>query len=201
MFEKVVDGIKFTADEKDIDMQISELITYYRKYVDAGLFGNSPVISDSEDATSYLLEKLNEEGMNFQIYDLASKHDTRFEDLINLMNKGLVVVKGFEEYTSFVQENYFNNNRVELYKDKIVDEAKYRLYGGINLRRDSYFNDLKTIFVFSDSEYTIFNNVAFDFCTYCFSLTDFNEEFKPVSNSKVKSLTQYYSQKRLGIIK
>ena len=95
------------------------------------------------------------------------------------------VVFGFEEYTQYLQQQFYYNQQVPLpFSSRYVDAAKMYLYHyRINFKRDDFFaaNHIKTIFIFSEAEYDIFARYTLDFISYSNPVVDFNKAIEKKS--------------------
>ena len=196
-FTLTIDGIKFTAKKEDIDEIIDYIILSYAQVDDERAY-NTQVVCDSNKVIDYVIKRLTGALDKFVVYDFTDNKTPDFKESFYslIIEHQPTIAKGMEEYCEYLQENYFNHNKINC-NFKLVDEAKEKLYyRSINFRRDSTFNEFKSkvIFVFSNNECTIFNNVAYDFCSQYGEVFDFNQAFKPVVEENYKDLREYLMQ-------
>ena len=200
-FTVYVDGIKFIANKEDIDELIDDVVFEY-SLVDRTY--NTQLVCDSKEVIDYFLKEFLEKRNDFEVYDFSENKTTSLLSFYELIeNNKPLIAKGMEEYTDYLQETQYKNNK-ELVYSRMIDEAKIRLYHDcINFRRDSIFNEYnsKIIFVFSDDECTIFNITAMDFCSQYSKMFDFNKAFKPEKQLGYTDLSDYILNKRLGLKK
>lgn len=200
MFVKKVDGIKFTATEEDILEKVEDLLYYYDKLdrIDDDIWKSHLVVCNSSEVENYLLKRLSESKAKFQIYDISKNKEKSYAQLRRYVESVPVVVTGLEEYTNYLQKTYYPNCFSDLY-GKPYEEAKVWLYHDvINFLRDDMFwkSSAAAVFVFSESEYAIFEYCALDFCSLSGSPIDFNKAFQSDIDPRMWNLSDYYINKR-----
>lgn len=200
-----VDGIKYTAAQNNIDEYIEDVL-FNIKHPSESSSNNFQIISDCEDVTKYLLDKIIKNHPEFELFDLSTIQELSLKQLLQKAENIPMIVYGFEKYIDFINDKFYNNATCTVC-GKIYKEAQKKFYTVLELGRDSFFAKFKThlIFIMSEEEYEAFINLADDFASYYPENFDFNralysEEYENESLSDYliyvkRGLTQHKKRK------
>ncbi len=196
-------GNQFVAQKEDIDRLIEDVLfsINYNKNSDSSW--NFQIICESKEVLIYLLETIRNKNLEFKVYDISENKTPDCSKFIQLIETTPLIVYGFREYTEYLQKNYYNNAQVKIGGLlHVTDKAKRELYDHcINFRRESLFFSCQTksIFIFDEEEFNIFNQLAYDFLSLYYECFNFNEMFRSLNSTSVQNLSDYYRKKTNGI--
>lgn len=196
-------GNQFVAQKEDIDRLIEDVLFSINYNKNSDNSWNFQIICESKEVLIYLLETIRSKNLEFEVYDISENKTPDRSKFIQLIETTPLIVYGFREYTEYLQKNYYNNAQEELRGLlSVTDKAKKELYSNcINFRRDSLFSSYQTksIFIFDEEEFNIFNNLAYDFLSFYSECFNFNEMFKSLNSTSFQNLSEYYRKKTNGI--
>lgn len=116
-------------------------VLYDFDHIEDNCFCLTQIICDSIELQDLILARINDGKRSFKIFDLSKYQDRSCKWLYAFANAPFIVF-GFEEYTRYLQSNFYQGQQNQLCKldSCSIDMAKVWLYNhAINMLRDSFF--------------------------------------------------------------
>ena len=193
-------GYEFVAQKEDVDRLIEDVLFSINCNNRLDHSWNFQIICESKEVLVSLLESIRSKNLEFKVYDISENKTPDRSKFQQLIATYPLIVYGFREYTEYLQKNYYNNEQEACGGlIDIIDKAKLELYSrSINFSRDYLFlnNQTRSIFIFDEEEFNIFNNLAYDFRSFYGECFNFNEIFRSLNSASFQNLSEYYNKNK-----